>query len=252
MSKRRDFADQIDAIELPPAPVIQRGQGLGGIITPQVAAIEVGTETELSLDEQDELRRCELIIERGLKTFFEVGAALARVRDLRLYRTTHATFEAYCQDRWDFSKTYANNLIAATSVRENLTTIVVKQLPANEAQARPLTRLHDPEQQRAVWQQVLATAPDGRVTAAHVEAVVRAFLESIATLPPAPSTSATPPVRTLRHYLHEAHSLIGAYAPQIAQLRDTAHQTNDLSALAVLDLLERLTHLLAEAEQRGR
>lgn len=251
MSKRRDFADQIDAIELPPAPVIQRGQGLDGIITPQVAAIEVGTETELSLDEQDELRRCELIIERGLKTFFEVGAALARVRDLRLYRTTHATFEAYCQDRWDFSKTYANNLIAATSVRENLTTIVVKHLPANEAQARPLTRLHDPEQQREVWQQALATAPEGRITAAHVEAVVRAFLEGIAASPPAPSTPAAPPARTLRHYLHEAHSLIEAYAPQLAQLRDTAQQTNDPSALAVLDLIERLTHLLAEAEQRG-
>ncbi|NJL04998.1 MAG: hypothetical protein HC911_08855 [Chloroflexaceae bacterium] len=250
MSKRRDFADQIDAIELPPAPVIQRGQGLEGLITPQVAAIEVGTETELSFDEQDELRRCELIIERGLKTFFEVGAALARVRELRLYRTTHATFEAYCQDRWDFSKTYANNLIAATSVRENLTTIVVKHLPANEAQARPLTRLHDPEQQREVWQQALATAPEGRITAAHVEAVVRAFLEGIAATPPAPSTPAAP-VRTLRHYLHEAHRLIGAYAPQLAQLRDTAQQTNDPSALAVLDLIERLTHLLAEAEQRG-
>ncbi len=252
MSKRRDFADQIDAIELPSAPVIQRGQGLDGLITSQATAIEVGTETELSLDEQDELRRCELIIERGLKTFFEVGAALARVRDLRLYRTTHATFEAYCHARWDFSKTYANNLIAATSVRENLTTIVVKQLPANEAQARPLTRLHDPEQQREVWQQVLATAPEGRVTAAHVEAVVRAFLMGTAAPPPAPSPAAAPAGRTLRHYLHEAHSLIEAYAPQLARLRDTAQQTHDPAALAVLDLLERLTHLLAEAEQRGR
>ena len=42
------------------------------------------------------LAELELVIERGLKTFVEVGAALLGIRDGRLYRETHATFEDYC------------------------------------------------------------------------------------------------------------------------------------------------------------
>jgi hypothetical protein len=179
VTKRRDLEADIDNIDLPSPPPMRRGQGMDGIIGQQQPEIISGTDTELSEDEVDELQRCETIIERGLKTFFEVGAALLRVRDLRLYRVEYPTFEAYCQERWDFSKTYANNLIAATSVRNNLTTIVVKQLPANEAQARPLTKLKDPEQQREAWERALATAA-GRITAAHVEAVVREMLAQVA------------------------------------------------------------------------
>src|SRR5690606_26347192 len=52
----------------------------------------------------------------------------------------------------------------------NLGTMVPK--PANERQARPLTKL-PPEQQREAWEEAVATAPDGRVTAAHVERTVK-------------------------------------------------------------------------------
>jgi hypothetical protein len=31
------------------------------------------------------------------------GTALLEVRDRRLYRETHATFEDYCRERWRFS-----------------------------------------------------------------------------------------------------------------------------------------------------
>lgn len=174
MAKRRDLETDIEGIDIPSSPQIRRGQGLDGIIGQQQPDITPGTETELSDDETDELQRCETIIERGLKTFFEVGAALLRVRDLKLYRVDHPTFEAYCQERWDFTKTYANNLIAATSVRNNLTTIVVKQLPANEAQARPLAKLKDPEQQREVWERVVQRADElgKRITADLVASVV--------------------------------------------------------------------------------
>jgi hypothetical protein len=153
---------------------LKQGEGFDALIQPNQSEIAVGTDTELSTDESLELERCEAIIERGLKTFFEVGSALLRVRDLRLYRVDHPTFEAYCQERWDFSKTYANNLIAATSVRNNLTTMVVTELPENERQARPLAHL-EPDQQRQVWQATLqrAQALGKRITAALVEAVVK-------------------------------------------------------------------------------
>jgi len=172
VTRHHDLAADIEQIDVASPPALRRGQGLDGIIGQQ-PDITPGSATELSDDERDELERCEGIIERGLPVFFEVGAALLRVRDLRLYRGSYATFEDYCQARWGFSKTYANNLIAATSVRNNLTTIVVKTLPSNEAQTRPLAKLKTPEQQQQAWQRAVETAPDGRVTAAHVAAVVR-------------------------------------------------------------------------------
>lgn len=39
------------------------------------------------------LASCEQRIERGLKTFIDVGQALAEIRDSRLYKGTHETFE---------------------------------------------------------------------------------------------------------------------------------------------------------------
>ena len=43
--------------------------------------------------------------------------------------------------------------------------------PTPESQARPLTAL-EPEQQPIAWQRAVETAPAGKITAAHVQAVV--------------------------------------------------------------------------------
>lgn len=45
-------------------------------------------------------------------------------------------------------------------------------LPTSERQTRPLANL-EPEMQREVWQEAVQTAPAGRVTAAHVQEVVK-------------------------------------------------------------------------------
>ncbi len=47
-----------------------------------------------------ELARCEAIIERRLKTFIEVGEALATIRNKGLLLQDQKPFEDYCQDRW--------------------------------------------------------------------------------------------------------------------------------------------------------
>lgn len=125
---------------------------------------------DLTEDEETALDRCETTIERGLKTFYAVGNALVEIRDERLYRKAYGTFEDYCQERWGMSKTHANRLIASADTIDNLTPIGV--IPDNEAQIRPLTRL-EPDQQREAWQRAVETAPNGKVTAAHVEQVVR-------------------------------------------------------------------------------
>jgi hypothetical protein len=50
--------------------------------------------------EQEQLAQSEAISEDGLRDFFEVALALLRIRDERLYRQTHATFEDYCREKW--------------------------------------------------------------------------------------------------------------------------------------------------------
>lgn len=67
-------------------------------------------------------------------------------------------------------RNYANKVIAAAGVVENLGTMV-PILPATETQARPLTNLA-PDVQREVWSRAVETAQEGRITAKHVEQVV--------------------------------------------------------------------------------
>ena len=114
------------------------------------------------------LHRLEEVIETGLRTFVEVGNALLEIRDSRLYRRDFSTFEDYCRDRWGMVRRHANRLIAAAEVVENLGPIWSQ---ISESQARTLTRL-EPETQRTVWAEAVASAPNGKVTAAHVSATV--------------------------------------------------------------------------------
>ncbi len=69
------------------------------------------------------------------------------------------------------TRDYAYKQIAASQVRQIVYHGI--QSPTNERQARPLTKLDTPEQQREAWQKAVETAPEGRVTAHHVEKVVR-------------------------------------------------------------------------------
>jgi hypothetical protein len=121
--------------------------------------------TELTTAEADSLAEHEAVIERGIKTFYEVGVALAEIRDQRLYRQSHDNFEDYCQERWGFNRHRAWQLISAAGVVTNVTTEGLPA-PANEGQARELARV--PEDLRAeVWQQTL-NRTGGKPTAAAI------------------------------------------------------------------------------------
>lgn len=109
------------------------------------------------------LAEAEAIIERGLGTFMDVGNALARVRDERLYRGTHGNFEDYCRARWAMSRKRAYDLMSAAETVEALSPIG-DILPTTESQARELTGLPP-----AVAAEVMqAAAESGKVTAATI------------------------------------------------------------------------------------
>jgi DNA adenine methylase len=131
---------------------------------------------ELSVVEHDELGFCEEKIVKGLRTFIEVGNALLSIRDKRLYRQGYGTFEEYCQERWSMSRAYTYRLIAAAET-VNILSPIGDILPVAESQVRPLARLA-PELRPVAWQRAVETAPEGKVTAAHVESVARSFVTS--------------------------------------------------------------------------
>ena len=80
---------------LKPAPKV----GVGAILTKRLGA-----------DERKALKRCEQIIIKGAAEFVRVGLALKEIRDCRLYRETHSTFEAYCLSKFDFRRANGTGL----------------------------------------------------------------------------------------------------------------------------------------------
>ncbi|MBD2309728.1 hypothetical protein H6G17_30380 [Chroococcidiopsis sp. FACHB-1243] len=136
--------------------------------TTQVKILE-----ELTHDEERNRAQLELRVEQA---FYQAGKALAELRERRLYRSTHKTFEAYCRDRFGFTRQAANYLIAGADIFENLTTIGCQILPTNERQVRSLSAL-EPEQQCQVWQQAVDLA-DGKVPSGRVvKGIVEQFKE---------------------------------------------------------------------------
>ena len=126
----------------------------------------------LSPAEADRLGELEQVVARGLRTFVEVGNALAEIRDQRLYRVGHRTFEDYCRERWDLSRPYAYNLIDAAAVSAIADTAGLP-VPASEAVARALVPLkRDPARVRAAWADTVAEhgpTPTARQVRARVK-----------------------------------------------------------------------------------
>lgn len=119
----------------------------------------------------DLLTTCEEVIQRGLATFIEVGEALTTIRNGRLYKSTHKTFEEYCRGKWGMTRMRASQLIGAAEVVSNVNH-GLQAAPASERVTRPLAKL-PAETQREVWKEAVETAPEGKVTAKHVESVCR-------------------------------------------------------------------------------
>ena len=130
-------------------------------------------KSKLSTEEESSLERLEKVIESGLKTFVEVGAALYQIQSQRLYRQKHDSFEAYLASRWNFKRAHAYRLINAYCVLETIRDEDGKDLV--ESHVRHLMRL--PEDQRAeALRRAKELAGKGTRTAKHIQQAVNALL----------------------------------------------------------------------------
>ena len=134
----------------------------GASNTVPVEAIEL---LELSEEEQRLRLHLERIVERS---FYEAGIALKQLRDKKLYRSSHKTFEEYCRDRFGYNRSRSYQFIDAATVVDNLQKCpqIVDIFPTAESQIRPLVPL-EPDLQQEAWQLSVESAcgkvPSGRI-----------------------------------------------------------------------------------------
>lgn len=121
--------------------------------------------------EEARLGRCEEILEHQLAAAFEAGAALMMIRDEKLYRATHKTFESYCQERWGFGRVYAWRVIGAAERVQLLPANSNLPKPVNEFQVRPFLKL-EPKVFPKAWELAVRRAIDGKVTPKIIRSVV--------------------------------------------------------------------------------
>lgn len=117
---------------------------------------------QLDAAETAQLNRFEERIEQGLASFIEVGEALSAIRDRKLYRATHGTFEDYCRVKWGMSASRARQLCGASEVAASVTNVTLR----TESQARELARVPAPQRQQVVEKAVATTG--GKLTAAAI------------------------------------------------------------------------------------
>jgi hypothetical protein len=154
---------------------------------------------QLTKEELHQLKKSEALIEMGIKTFYNVGRELIKIRDQKLYRQDYATFEEYCDKRWGFVARHGNRLMEAATVFNNLEKNrpigSETPLPTNERQTRALA--HVPEaDQPAVWQEAVkeAESTGKKVTAELVEKKVDEYSDKhpqVADIPARPAVEAT-------------------------------------------------------------
>jgi len=145
----------------------------------------------LSHAQRKRLEDLEGIVRENLRAFFEVGKALMEIRGAQLYREKYERFDDYCKEEWGLGKAHAYRLIESAQIVSNLSPI--GDIPKNENQIRPLTRIKDTKKQIDIWKEVNKQAAEKNipVTGRLVEDAVKAVIGG-KRAKPAPKPKPTP------------------------------------------------------------
>ena len=134
------------------------------------------------------LAECERTIEHAFRAYAEAAVALRTIRAGRLYKKTHQSFDTYCRERWGWSRTQADRLIAAGEIhhaihaaRQVAPNGASLEPPRTEAAARELVPLRrDQDALLAAWRHVVEVhGPDPTARQAK-EAVLEAMAATLA------------------------------------------------------------------------
>lgn len=85
-----------------------------------ILADDCGLTDNCPLVSHSSLEELEQVIESGKLAYIAVGNALREIRDRKLYKESHKTFETYCRERWDLCRSSAYDYIKAANVGTTL------------------------------------------------------------------------------------------------------------------------------------
>lgn len=229
-------------------------------------------------------------IERGLRSYVELGMAIDELRASREYLKVASSFAKYCKRRWNWTEQHAWHLILAARVANIVSKPFGLEPPVCQAHARALTPLlSDPDGLREVWRGLLARP--GILTVAIITDAVEeyrspppAWIEPAEVMPempptPCPDTSVPseiggvpsqllPPVldpsrllpgqqekarysRSVKSLHARLHQFVKDYPPRAAA-EDVARQVESEHFDLSADDYRRLRRSLSESEQGRR
>jgi len=222
-----------------PTPPIPDAKLIGPATTARSVAVD-----QLAAAEQADLQRLEIIIERGVGTFIEVARALAEIKQKRLF-VGYATFEEYCNGRWEFGPSYRQRLLDAAQVVEILPMGKNVVLPTNERQVRPLVLLSNANDVRNAWDQALKVAGEKPVTGKIVASTVHKLIDSGAGRRTAkrPTRKARPKIEIAAEHLQEVERLLDEVRIITAPMPVSSR---------VLDLLAQIDEILPEIPEGAK
>lgn len=126
-------------------------------------------DNDLTNEEKDILKRCEVAIEEGKSAYLEVGKALVEIHEKRLYRIGYKSFREYCEKKWKFSRSYAYRLMRFCEEASEASPIGKTSGISNEHQARQLRKV--PKEKRAeVIIEAKRLAGDKEMSGTHIQA----------------------------------------------------------------------------------
>ena len=129
----------------------------------QIVPVPCGTSRK------DRLKVCEERIERGL---IDIGESLEQIFREELFKEKgYPTMDIYCRTEWNMTSRRALQYRRTSEVIALLKANNCSVLPTKESHVRPLSSLSD-EEIVSTWNEVIQTAPLGRITAEHVQFVV--------------------------------------------------------------------------------
>ena len=190
-------------------------------------------EPLLTIQERARLQVLEGVVERGLGAFLEVAAALLEIRDSRLYRETHSTFEDFVRDRFQLARSTAYGLMDASRVAANV---------SPEGHGLSLSHLRALAPLEPTTQRELAPVVS-EVTVAEARRVIREW-RATQRREWAEKPTPPPPVGTFRTIVADPPLAYKAdYGDGLAADKYKTMSLEELAALPVADLAAPDSHL---------
>ncbi len=116
----------------------------------QVVNVNVASGDPLTPAEAKRYERLKAQFSKWYEDRFAAGDALREIRDSRLYRQEHPTFEVFCEKEYGVSRSRAYRLIEAAEVKAGIAMSPMGNSVTNERQARALNDVPESEREEVL------------------------------------------------------------------------------------------------------